>query len=422
MAKQAQNMIMFIVKRILLLIPMVLIVLTITFFLSRAMMVSPELNKLGFQLETDIYAREIERMGYNKPLIVQFFNYLWNFFRGDWGESYIVYENQSVSEIMRRLFPKTIELMLPQMILIPIIATKLGVISAAHRNKPKDMVIRSIALVGAGLPSFWIAGLIQYFVGVTLRKVSFREFDIDISQSNSALIDKPDLKLNPSLLETQILAFAVFIFFLSIAIIYFGNKTRKNYEQQNGKKYIWLLLLSVGIVLAVLTIVPIVYYIGEYGTRFRLIDSIIFNKPLFLWDTIIHLILPTLSMVLISLSGITRQTRSSMLDVLNQDYIRTARSKGVPDNQVINKHALRNALIPTSNLIVMGTAYSLLGTLFIEQIFNYKGFGLTLVNAIFAGDFVLINGCVIFASVIILIGTLTADVMYTIIDPRIIYR
>ena len=111
-----------------------------------------------------------------------------------------------------------------------------------------------------------------------------------------------------------------------------------------------------------------------------------------------------------------------MLDVLNQDYIRTARSKGVPDNQVINKHALRNALIPTSNLIVMGTAYSLLGTLFIEQIYNYKGFGLTLVRAISAGDFVLINGCVIFASVIILIGTLTADVMYTIIDPLIIYR
>ena len=187
MAKQAQNMIMFIVKRILLLIPMVLIVLILTFFLSRAMLVSPELNKLGLQLEPDIYAREIERMGYNRPLIVQFFDYLWNFLMGDWGESYIVYENQSVSEIMRRLFPKTIELMLPQMILIPIIATKLGVISAAHRNKPKDMVIRSIALVGAGLPSFWIAGLIQYFVGVTLRNVSFREFDIDISQTFCAV-------------------------------------------------------------------------------------------------------------------------------------------------------------------------------------------------------------------------------------------
>ncbi len=209
---------------------------------------------------------------------------------------------------------------------------------------------------------------------------------------------------------------------MGIGIIYLGNKTRKKYDKQNGKKYSGYFLFSLGIVIAIFAIIPIVFYIGNYGTKFRFIDSIIFNKPIFLWDTIIHLILPTLSMVLISLSGITRQTRSSMLDVLNQDYIRTARSKGVPDNKVINKHALRNALIPTSNLIIMGVAYSLLGTLFIEQIYNYKGFGLTLVNAIFAGDFVLINGCVFFASIIILIGTLVADVMYTIIDPRIIYR
>ena len=94
MAKQAQNMIMYIIKRILLLIPMVLIVLTITFTLSRAMLVNPVLNQLGFRLEAEIYEQEIERMGYNRPLYVQYLEYLLNFFKGDWGESYIVYKNQ----------------------------------------------------------------------------------------------------------------------------------------------------------------------------------------------------------------------------------------------------------------------------------------------------------------------------------------
>ncbi|MHA1729122.1 MAG: ABC transporter permease [Promethearchaeota archaeon] len=422
MAKQAQNMILFIIKRILLLIPMMLIVLTITFALSQAMLVNPVLNQLGFRLDSEVYEREIERMGYNRPWYEQYMDYLMNFIMGDWGTSYIVYKNQSVSEVMRILFPKTIELMLPQIILVPIIATKLGVISAANRNTAKDSVIRFIAFMGAGLPSFWIAGLLQYFIGITVKGLTFQEFDVDIAQSNSALIERPELKINPSLWETQILAISVFIFFLGLGIIFFGNNTRKKYDKQNEKKYSVYFLFLLGIVIAIFAIVQIVFYIGNYGTRFRIIDSIIFNKPLFLWDTIIHLILPTLSMILISLSGIIRQTRSSMLDVLNQDYIRTARSKGVPNNEVINKHAFRNALIPTSNLIIMGTAYSLLGTLFIEQIFNYKGFGHTIVTAIFVGDFVLINGCVIFASIIILIGTLVADVMYTIIDPRIIYK
>jgi peptide/nickel transport system permease protein len=126
-------------------------------------------------------------------------------------------------------------------------------------------------------------------------------------------------------------------------------------------------------------------------------------------------------MTFVSLAGITRQTRSSMLDVLNQDYIRTARAKGVPEKEVINKHALRNALIPTSNLIIGGTAAALLGSIYIERIFNYQGFGYTLFEAIWSGDIPVINGCILFASLIILVSNLIADVMYTIIDPRIVY-
>jgi ABC-type dipeptide/oligopeptide/nickel transport system permease component len=161
---------------------------------------------------------------------------------------------------------------------------------------------------------------------------------------------------------------------------------------------------------------------GGFITGFRIIDSIIYNDQVFLWDTILHLILPAISMVFLSLAGIARLTRSSMLDVLDSDYIRTARAKGVEENDVINKHALRNALIPTSNLIVGGVAASFLGSLFIEMSFHYKGFGWWLLDAIYRGDYLVINGLMVFSIIIILVGILAADVMYTIIDPRISYN
>jgi peptide/nickel transport system permease protein len=111
-----------------------------------------------------------------------------------------------------------------------------------------------------------------------------------------------------------------------------------------------------------------------------------------------------------------------MLEVLEQDFIRTARTKGCIEKTVINKHALRNALIPTSNLIIGGTTASLTGALFLEIAFNYTGMGFYMVAAIRLGDYVLINGILVFTAIIILCGNLFADVMYTIIDPRIVYK
>jgi len=157
------------------------------------------------------------------------------------------------------------------------------------------------------------------------------------------------------------------------------------------------------------------------GTGFRIIDSILYNNQSFLMDTLNHLLLPAFCMIFVSLSGIVRQTRSSMLDVLDQDYIRTARAKGVPDEIVINKHALRNAILPTSHIVIGSTAYALLGSLFIELIFNYMGMGYYQLQAIYGGDYFLINGILLFQAIVIISGTLIADVAYTIIDPRIIY-
>jgi peptide/nickel transport system permease protein len=110
-----------------------------------------------------------------------------------------------------------------------------------------------------------------------------------------------------------------------------------------------------------------------------------------------------------------------MLDVMDQDYIRTARAKGVREKDVINHHALRNSLLPSSHLIIGGISASLLGSMFVEVTFNYVGMGYYFYTSIMLLDYYMINGFLVFSTLIIITGTLTADVVYTIIDPRIIY-
>ncbi len=352
--KKHTNMIKYIIKRIIIVFPMLILSLIITWLLARMMLVSPILFRVGAD-NPELLAAEMERVGYNDPWYVQLFNYLRNFFIGEWGESYTLNEGKPVLEFIAEIFPKTIELMIVPIFLTPIIAVKLGATAARHKDKVKDNIIRFITILGAGFPVFWIAILLQIGFGVYITEFTNGQLAIPVQLTNSPGLFLPNAA-------------------------------------------------------------------GGFTTGFRILDAIIYNDQKFLFDTILHLILPSICMVFLSLAGISRLTRSSMLEVLDSDYIRTARAKGVEENDVINKHALRNALIPTSNLIIGGTAGAILGSLFIEMTFDYKGFGWWFLNAITAGDYLVINGLMVFAVIITLIGLLVADVMYTIIDPRITYN
>jgi len=336
-------------------IPMLFLVLTFSWILSHMMAVSPITNKLGGLLDPDVIQAELERVGFYDPWYVQLGTYYKNFFTGNWGKSYVIREEVPVLDFIKEIFPRTLELMMISIVLSPIIAIKLGLSSATHKDKSKDIFIRALAIIGAGFPVFWIATLLQLFFGYYLDIFTIGTLDFPVMFANQPglLYPAPD---------------------------------------------------------------------GAFQTGFRIIDSFIYNDQLYLWDTILHLFLPALCITFVSLASVTRQTRSSMLDILDQDYIRTARAKGVKEKDVINKHALRNALLPTSNLIIGGTATALLGSFFIEITFTYKGFGYYMVTSIFLGDYLVINGLLVFATIILLSGTLVADVMYTIIDPRITYR
>ncbi|MFW9876090.1 MAG: ABC transporter permease [Candidatus Thorarchaeota archaeon] len=354
MARQGRNMIKYVSRRILLMIPILMAVLIFTWIISHMMAVNPYLNQMWGVLDRQTLERELRRVGWYDPWYVKLGVYLKNFFSGDWGESFIVLPREKIIDLFVKIWPKTVELMIFSIIIVPIIAIKLGVISAKYKNKPKDTLIRGLAIIGAGFPIFFIASLIQIFIGLQMYDFTYGGFDLPVVYANN-----PSLELS----------------------------------------------------------VPR----GGASTGFRIIDSILYNGQIYLWDTLIHLVLPVFCMIFVSLSAITRQTRSSMLDVLDQDYIRTARAKGVMEKDVINKHALRNAILPTSHLVISGTAAALLGSLFVEVTFNYTGMGYYFLMAIYGGDYLVINGFLAFSTIIIISGTLIADVAYTIIDPRIIY-
>jgi peptide/nickel transport system permease protein len=154
-------------------------------------------------------------------------------------------------------------------------------------------------------------------------------------------------------------------------------------------------------------------------TRLRLLDCLLTGRFDLLWDTILHLIMPVFCLSFISIAGITRYTRSSMLEVLELDYIRTARAKGCKEKQVINKHAFRNALIPTITVIGLNFAGLLGGAVLTEHTFNIRGMGVLTLQSIEARDYFVINACVFMITIVFVVVNLITDIIYGLADPRI---
>ena len=156
-------------------------------------------------------------------------------------------------------------------------------------------------------------------------------------------------------------------------------------------------------------------------THFRLIDTLLAGNFAAWWDTVLHLIMPVFCLSYIYLAGITRQTRSSMLEVLELDYIRTARAKGCKEKDVINTHAKKNAMIPTVTIIGLGFGSLLTGAVLTETTFGLAGIGQLLIDAIANSDYWVLNGLVFFFALVFISINLFTDVIYGILDPRIRY-
>jgi len=140
-----------------------------------------------------------------------------------------------------------------------------------------------------------------------------------------------------------------------------------------------------------------------------------------LGDRLRHLVLPSLSLALVLAAGIARYTRGSMLEVLGQDYIRTARAKGLPEGTVVFKHALRNALIPVITLLGLYLPFLFSGTVFVETVFSWPGMGKLVVDAIGQRDYPVVMGGTFVFAIMVVVGNLIADLLYGVVDPRVRY-
>ena len=285
----------FLLRRIALVIPTFFGVTLLAFSLIHLIPGDPVETMSGERgMEPERYQRLLHEFGLDRPLYVQYFDYVWNVLHGDLGTSLTTHE--PVLKEFVTLFPATVELALFAMVLSIVIGLPAGVLAAVKRNTVADYAVMGVSLTGYSMPIFWWALLLILFFSVQLGWTP-------VSGRISVQFDVPAV------------------------------------------------------------------------TGFLLIDAWRAGEPGALRSALSHLVLPAIVLGTIPLAVIARMTRSSMLEVLREDYVRTARAKGLAPWQVVGVHALRNALVPVVTVIGLQVGTLLAGAVLTETIFSWPGVG-----------------------------------------------
>ena len=315
-------MLKFILKKLALMIPMLLLISIIVFFGLQATGVDP----INFMVSPETLSANAgnidalrESLGLNDPLIIQYFRWLGNCLTGDLGYSF---SGTPIVDTIAVRLPYTLELAGYSLILSAIIGIGIGIVSAIRQNGIVDYVGRVFAVLGQAVP--------QFLVGIILIQV------------------------------------------FSIQLGWFPAANRVSPGATNA-----------------------------------------------FWDGFIHLFLPVLTLTIGMVAVLMRYARNTMLDVLSSDYIKTARSKGIPEWKVYLKHGFRNAMKPVLVIVMFRIPMLIGGSVVIESVFSYPGIGLTMTNAITSGDYpvVLITTLIIAAAM--LITSFMVDVLNALLDPRV---
>jgi peptide/nickel transport system permease protein len=355
----------FILRRLLLTIPVLFGLIFLVFFLSRVVTHDPCRAILGEKATDAVCAEYIHRVGLDQPIPVQFGLYLGQLAQGDLGTS--LKFSRPVTEILIERLPTTVELTIWALLFAIVVGVPLGIISAIRRNSPVDVGAMVVANLGVSMPVF-VLGLFLQFIFALLLKNTF-------------------LSLPPS------------------------GRLSAGVEVQPLVE-VWGLQGTTGVLRGVLDFVSGIYTFsaaitGQWGA----------------WaDAARHLILPAIALGTIPLAIIARITRSSLLEVLGQDYVRTARAKGVRERAVVIRHATRNALLPVVTVIGLQLGLLFAGAVLTESTFNLAGVGRTLYEAIIGRDYVVIQGFILVVAVAYVIVNLIVDVSYGYLDPRIRLR
>ncbi len=333
-------MLLYFIKRLLMLIPVLFFVSVLVFLIMRVFSPDPATIVLGQHASLEKAEAWREQMGLNEPIITQYLNYMNGVLHGDFGVSY--FTNAPVTgELLARL-PATIELAVIAIIIASIAGVFFGIISAVKKNSIIDNFTMTTALIGVSMPVFWLGMLL-------------------------------------------IICFSGWL----------------HWVPSGGR--IDTLMRPMG------------------GTGFYFYDTLVIGDYEAFFNALQHAALPAITLAGYSMAIITRMTRSSMLDVLHQDYIRTARAKGLSSWRVIFKHAFRNALLPIITVIGLQFGSLLSGAVLTETVFAWPGIGAYSVQCILRSDFPVIQGVVLIVAFVFVIMNLLVDLLYAALDPRVKY-
>ena len=329
----------FVVKRLALVVPTFLGITLLAFALIRLIPGDPVEALSGERgMTEERHQRLIHEFGLDRPLAVQYGDYVWHAVRGDLGLSTITHE-PVFAEFAAR-FPATFELSAAAMLLALAIGLPAGILAAVKRNTAWDYTVMGASLTGYSMPIFWWGLLL-------------------------------------------ILTFSVWL----------------GWTPVSGR-------------------IAIAYDIAP-RTGFMLVDSLLAPDRGAFRSALSHLVLPAIALGTIPLAVIARMTRSSMLEVLREDYVRTARAKGAGPLRVVGVHALRNALVPVVTTIGLQVGTLLAGAILTETIFSWPGIGKWLVEAIHRRDYPAVQGGILLAATIVIAVNLIVDLLYGVINPRI---
>jgi len=356
-------MFQYIVRRLLMAIPVVLGIFLVTFGLARWIPGDPCRAMLGEKATVEVCDRFLEEQGLNDPIPVQLMNYVIDVSRGDFGES--IRYSRSVSEILIDRLPVTIELGFFGLTLAIIIGIPVGVLAALKRNSVFDVVIMVLANIGVSMPIYWLALMLAFFFATVMRGTPFWI--------------PPSGRITPGLSPDPF------------------------YETLGWQ-------LTEGTFLA---------SASEFLSNLYLFNTIVTGDWAALKDYLHHMILPSVCLATGALLTLARFTRSSMLEVINQDYIKAARAKGLTRRAVIWKHAFRNALLPVVTVVGMQLSMLFGGAVLTETVFGLAGVGGMMFEAITARDFTIIQGFTVFIAISFVLLNLAVDLTYGLIDPRI---
>lgn len=355
-------MVSYILRRILLTIPVLFGILVLVFFLGRVLPGSQCFALLGERATAAQCAAFDAAHGFDQPIPVQFATYLGQVAHGDLGAS--IKNSTPVTDLLIQRLPLTVELSFYALIIAISVGLILGVVSAYRRNSAIDVVTVAGANLGVSIPIFVLGLLLAYIFAVALK--------------GSPIALPPSGRLSPGITIVPLVQ-------------------RWGLETMQGPPRAFI----------------------DFISNIYTLNALLTAQWSVFGDALRHMILPAFTLATVPLAIIARITRSSLLDVLGLDYIRTARAKGLGDRGVVRRHGLPNAILPVVTIIGIQLGSLFGGAVLTETIFNLAGVGRAVSEAIALRDYAVVQGFVLVIAIGYLLLNLLVDISYAYLDPRV---